>query len=342
MSQPLLAFGLGTGTRSAAGAWLEVLFPQPLRNPSPAIIGVLDAWNHGAALTEPTEASLLALAEALERAGEAAQATLARSLQGYAERAVVVAIREEQPLHNVPEAYLKLQLLSHRLCRPHEQNLDGLFAVLPNVAWTSEGAIAVPELPTRALAARMASRTLCVHAVDKFPRMVDYVVPAGVRIADGSRVRLGAYLGEGTTVMHEGFVNFNAGTEGPGMIEGRISAGVFVGAGSDLGGGCSTMGTLSGGNKARIAVGRNCLIGANAGIGISLGDRCTVEAGLYVTAGSRVSLLDESGTLVRVLRARELSGDSDLLFRRNSQTGAIECLSNRSAIALNAALHANS
>jgi 2,3,4,5-tetrahydropyridine-2,6-dicarboxylate N-succinyltransferase len=342
MSQPLLAFGLGTGTRNAAGAWLEVLFPQPLRNPSPALTAALAAWNDGAGLTEPTAASLLALARALESAGETAQATLARSLQGNAERAVVVALRQEQPLHNVPEAYLKLQLLSHRLCRPHEQNLDGLFAVLPNVAWTSEGAIAVAELPARILAARIAGRTLCVHAVDKFPRMVDYVVPAGVRIADGSRVRLGAYLGEGTTVMHEGFVNFNAGTEGPGMIEGRISAGVFVGAGSDLGGGCSTMGTLSGGNKARIAVGRNCLIGANAGIGISLGDRCTVEAGLYVTAGSRVSLLDESGSLVRVLRARELSGDSDLLFRRNSQTGAIECLSNRSAIALNAALHVNS
>ena len=209
------------------------------------------------------------------------------------------------------------------------------------MVWSSEGAIALAEFPARQLEARLAGRTLTVHAVDKFPRMVDYVVPPGIRIADGARVRLGAFLGEGSTVMHEGFVNFNAGTDGPGMIEGRISAGVMVGAGSDLGGGCSTMGTLSGGNSRRIAVGRECLIGANAGIGISLGDRCTVEAGLYVTAGSRVSVIDEDGKQVKVVPARELSGGSDMLFRRNSQSGAIECLTNRAAIALNESLHAN-
>lgn len=341
MSHSLLALGLGTGTRSTTGAWLEVLFPQPLADPSPSLAGVLHAWSAGAELIEPSAEALQALAAALELAGEAGQAALARSLSESPERAVVVALREDLPVRNVPEAYLKLQLLSHRLRRPHEQNLDGLFAVLPNVAWTSEGAIAVSDLPARRLAARHGGRAITVHAVDKFPRMVDYVIPSGVRIADGARVRLGAWLGEGTTVMHEGFVNFNAGTEGPGMIEGRISAGVVVGAGSDLGGGCSTMGTLSGGNKTRIRVGRECLIGANAGIGISLGDRCTVEAGLYVTAGARVSLLDETGMLQRVVPARELSGGSDLLFRRNSQSGAIECLSNRAAIALNSALHAN-
>jgi len=341
MSHSLLAFGLGTGTRSTTGAWLEVLFPQPLADPSPGLVVALLAWSAGAELIEPSSEALQALAATLESAGEPTQAALARSISERPECAVVVALREDVPVRNVPEAYLKLQLLSHRLRRPHEQNLDGLFAVLPNVAWTSEGAIAVPELPARLLAARRDARAITVHAVDKFPRMVDYVVPSGVRIADGARVRLGAWLGEGTTVMHEGFVNFNAGTEGPGMIEGRISAGVVVGAGSDLGGGCSTMGTLSGGNKTRIRVGRECLIGANAGIGISLGDRCTVEAGLYVTAGARVSLLDETGALQRVVRARELSGGSDLLFRRNSQSGAIECLSNRAAIALNAALHAN-
>ena len=341
MSHSLLAFGLGTGTRSPTGAWLEILFPQPLADPSPSLAGVLQTWSAGAELIEPSAEALQALAAALASAGEADQAALARSLSGSPERAVVVALREDLPVRNVPEAYLKLQLLSHRLRRPHEQNLEGLFAVLPNVAWTSEGAIAVSELPARLLAARRDGRMITVHAVDKFPRMVDYVVPSGVRIADGARVRLGAWLGEGTTVMHEGFVNFNAGTEGPGMIEGRISAGVVVGAGSDLGGGCSTMGTLSGGNKTRIRVGRECLIGANAGIGISLGDRCTVEAGLYVTAGARVSLLDETGSLQRVVTARELSGGSDLLFRRNSQSGAIECLSNRAAIALNTALHAN-
>jgi 2,3,4,5-tetrahydropyridine-2-carboxylate N-succinyltransferase len=341
MSHALFALGLGTGTRSATGAWLEVLFPQPVLNPSPAVAAIIHGWGGNAELLEPGTEALHELATALDAAGESAQAAIARGLAGSAGLAVVVALHADVALRNVPEAYLKLQLLSHRLCRPHQQNLDGLFGVLPNVAWSSEGAIAVAELPARTLAARAAGRTLTVHAVDKFPRMVDYVVPSGVRIADGARVRLGAYLGEGTTVMHEGFVNFNAGTAGPGMIEGRISAGVFVGAGSDLGGGCSTMGTLSGGNKARISVGRECLVGANAGIGISLGDRCTVEAGLYVTAGARVSLLDETGTVQRVVRARELSGGSDLLFRRNSQSGAIECLSNRAAIALNAALHAN-
>ncbi len=341
MSQSLLALGLGTGTRSAAGAWLEVLYPQPLGAVSPEVSAVVHAWSGGEESVEPSGPEMLALAEALDSVGETAQAAIARSIARDGDRCVVVALASEVPLRNVPEAYLKLQLLSHRLRRPHEQNLEGLFGVLPNVAWTSEGAIAVTELPARVLAARREGRTLTVHAVDKFPRMVDYVVPSGVRIADGARVRLGAWLGEGTTVMHEGFVNFNAGTEGPGMIEGRISAGVVVGTGSDLGGGCSTMGTLSGGNTARISVGRECLIGANAGIGISLGDRCTVEAGLYVTAGARVSLLDETGTLQRIVRARELSGGSDLLFRRNSQTGAIECLSNRVAIALNAALHAN-
>ena len=341
MSLSLAAFGMGTGSRSAAGAWLDVFFPQPLADLSAELSEVIRRWSGGEQTVEPSSGSLHTLAAMLESAGERGLAEIARSLAKNAQQAVVVSLAAESPPRNVPEAYLKLHLLSHRLRRPHEQNLDGLFAVLPNVAWTSEGAIAVAELPGRQLAARRDGRTLTVHAVDKFPRMVDYVVPSGVRIADGARVRLGAWLGEGTTVMHEGFVNFNAGTEGPGMIEGRISAGVVVGAGSDLGGGCSTMGTLSGGNTTRISVGRECLIGANAGIGISLGDRCTVEAGLYVTAGAQVSLIDETGSLQRVVRARELSGGSDMLFRRNSRTGAIECLSNRAAIALNAALHAN-
>ena len=180
-----------------------------------------------------------------------------------------------------------------------------------------------------------------VFSVDKFPKMTDYVVPNGVRIADASRLRLGAYVGEGTTVMHEGFINFNAGTAGPGMIEGRVSAGVFVGKGSDLGGGCSTMGTLSGGGSIVISVGEGCLIGANAGIGIPLGDRNTVESGLYITAGTKVALLDADNQLVKVVKARELAGQTDLLFRRNSQTGAVECKTHKSAIELNEALHAH-
>jgi 2,3,4,5-tetrahydropyridine-2-carboxylate N-succinyltransferase len=340
----LHAFGIGTGTLNGAGDWLEVLYPAPLRNPGRALVGAVAdvlGWDGTNQAVPLDGAARRALAVALRDGGETAQAGLLDALADARGALVLTVLATDAAPHNVPEAYLKLHLLSHRLCRPHEQVLDGLFAVLPNVAWTSEGAVAVEELAARRLAARVAGRTLTVHAVDKFPRMVDYVIPPGVRVADGARVRLGAYLGEGTTVMHEGFVNFNAGTEGPGMIEGRISAGVFVGAGSDLGGGCSTMGTLSGGNRSVIAVGRECLIGANAGIGISLGDRCTVEAGLYVTAGARVRVLDETGTCVRTVAARELSGGSDMLFRRNSQTGAIECLSNRAAIALNEALHAH-
>jgi 2,3,4,5-tetrahydropyridine-2-carboxylate N-succinyltransferase len=254
---------------------------------------------------------------------------------------VLTVLEQDSPPQSVPEAYLKLHLLSHRLCKPHSLNLEGLFAVLPNVAWTSQGAIDLKELPERQLEARLDGETLEVSCVDKFPKMTNYVVPRGVRIAHTARVRLGAYLGEGTTIMHEGFVNFNAGTEGPGMIEGRISAGVFVGAHSDLGGGCSTMGTLSGGNNIIISVGEKCLIGANAGVGIPLGDRCTIEAGLYITAGSKVSLLDDKGQEIKKVKARELAGQSDLLFRRNSQNGAVECLTNKSAIELNEALHAN-
>ena len=220
-------------------------------------------------------------------------------------------------------------------------SLAGVFPLLPNVAWTSQGAIDLGELAERQLEARLRGELLEVFSVDKFPKMTDYVVPAGVRIADSARIRLGAYIGEGTTVMHEGFVNFNAGTEGPGMIEGRVSAGVFVGKGSDLGGGCSTMGTLSGGGNIVIKVGEGCLIGANAGIGIPLGDRNTVESGLYVTAGTKVALLDENNQLVKVVKARELAGQPDLLFRRNSETGAVECKTHKSAIELNEALHAH-
>nr|MCH9692642.1 2,3,4,5-tetrahydropyridine-2,6-dicarboxylate N-succinyltransferase [Gammaproteobacteria bacterium] len=196
-------------------------------------------------------------------------------------------------------------------------------------------------LPERQLQARLKGELLQVSCIDKFPKMTDYVVPSGVRIADTARVRLGAHLGQGTTIMHEGFVNFNAGTEGPGMVEGRISAGVFVGAGSDLGGGSSTMGTLSGGGNIAISVGQNCLLGANAGIGIPLGDNCTVEAGLYLTAGTKVALLDERGKSTQHCKASELAGRPNLLFRRNSITGSVECLSNKNAVALNETLHNN-
>ena len=242
-----------------------------------------------------------------------------------------------EPPADAYDGYLRLHLLSHRLIRPHEADLTGLFGVLPNVAWTSHGPVDPATLNDVRMRYRAAGEPFSVTSIDKFPRMSDYVAPAGVRIADADRVRLGAYLAEGTTVMHEGFVNFNAGTLGASMVEGRISAGVVVGDGSDIGGGASIMGTLSGGGTEVISIGERCLLGANAGLGISLGDDCIVEAGLYVTGGSRVTLPDGD-----VVKAIELSGADGLLFRRNSQTGAIEALPRSGRWAgLNAALHAN-
>jgi 2,3,4,5-tetrahydropyridine-2,6-dicarboxylate N-succinyltransferase len=235
------------------------------------------------------------------------------------------------------DAYLRLHLLSHRLIRPHDANLDGLFGLLNNVAWTSHGPVDPARLPAVLRRFRASGEPLQVFSVDKFPRMTDYVVPSGVRIADADRVRLGAHLAHGTTVMHEGFVNFNAGTLGQSMVEGRISAGVVVGDGSDIGGGSSIQGTLSGGGTTVISIGERCLLGANAGIGISLGDDCVVEAGLYLTAGSLVRLPDGE-----VVKARELSGANGLLYRRHSQSGAIEAVPRTGTWGgLNAALHAN-
>ena len=247
-----------------------------------------------------------------------------------------IAALEDRPA-DAYDAYLRLHLLSHRLIRPHGANLDGLFGVLSNVAWTSHGPVDPAALPQVQRRFRAAGEPFQVFSVDKFPRMTDYVVPPGVRIADADRVRLGAHLADGTTVMHEGFVNFNAGTLGHSMVEGRISAGVVVGDGSDVGGGASIMGTLSGGGTTIISIGERCLLGANSGLGISLGDDCVVEAGLCLTAGARVALPDGE-----VVKARELSGASGLLFRRNSQSGAIEVVPRTGTWGgLNAALHAN-
>jgi len=234
------------------------------------------------------------------------------------------------------DAYLRLHLLSHRLIAPHGANMDGVFGVLANVVWTSYGPCAVDGFElTRARLRKRGAVT--VYGIDKFPRMVDYVVPAGVRIADADRVRLGAHLAAGTTVMHEGFVNFNAGTLGTSMVEGRISAGVVVDDGSDIGGGASIMGTLSGGGKEVISVGKRCLLGANSGLGISLGDDCVIEAGLYVTGGTKVTTADG-----KTIKAVELSGANNLLFRRNSLSGAVEVVKrDGSGITLNEALHAN-
>ncbi|MEN4750586.1 MULTISPECIES: 2,3,4,5-tetrahydropyridine-2,6-dicarboxylate N-succinyltransferase [unclassified Pseudomonas] len=343
MSTSLFSLAFGVGTQNRQGTWLEVFYALPLLNPSAEIVAaiapILGYTGGNQAIAFNTDLSSR-LANALKGIDDAQAALLTRLAESH-NPLVATLLAEDTALTSTPEAYLKLHLLSHRLVKPHGLSLAGVFPLLPNVAWTSQGAIDLGELAERQLEARLKGHFLEVFSVDKFPKMTDYVVPAGVRIADTARVRLGAYIGEGTTVMHEGFVNFNGGTEGPGMIEGRVSAGVFVGKGSDLGGGCSTMGTLSGGGNMVIKVGEGCLIGANAGIGIPLGDRNTVEAGLYVTAGTKVALLDDKNELVKVVKARELAGQPDLLFRRNSQTGAVECKSHKSAIELNEALHAH-
>ena len=338
------AFGIGIGTQNNQGEWLEVYYPQPLITPDTELIDVAETsldYQGGNQALSVTAEQLVQFANALRQTGQTDQARLAEQAARSTRPVVVTILATDDTASSTPEAYLKLHLLSHRLARPHSLKLDGLFGLLPNLAWTSEGAIDLNELPERQLQARLAGRTLEVRSVDKFPQMTDYVVPSGVRIADTARVRLGAYVGEGTTVMHEGFIIFNAGTEGTSMVEGRISAGVVIGKGSDLGGGCSTMGTLSGGGNIIISVGENCLLGANAGIGIPLGDRCTVEAGLYITAGTKVRLLDDHNELVETVKARTLAGKDDLLFRRNSLTGAVECKTNQSAIELNDQLHAN-
>lgn len=344
MSSSLYSLGLGIGTQNSQGEWLDVFYAKPVLNPSAALVdAVASAVNYdgGNAAIALDKGQLGTLEAALTTAGETEQAAIVNTFKTSGQPLVATLLASDDNPSSVPEGYLKLHLLSHRLVKPQGINLNGLFGVLPNVAWTNQGAVDLAELPAAQLAARAKGELLTVDCVDKFPKMTNYVVPTGVRIAHTARVRLGAYIGEGTTIMHEGFVNFNAGTEGPGMIEGRISAGVFIGAGSDLGGGCSTMGTLSGGGDIVISVGKECLLGANAGIGIPLGDRCTVESGLYITAGTKVIMLDDSGKEVEKIKARELAGKSDLLFRRNSISGAVECLTNKSAIELNEELHAN-
>jgi 2,3,4,5-tetrahydropyridine-2-carboxylate N-succinyltransferase len=295
---------------------------------------VLDTWYPSPALGEAPPDAAGAPASLTALAGDD---PARRVRTEVVRRSITLA----EPPADVSDAYLRLHLLSHRLVRPHGQSLDGIFGVLANVVWTSQGPCAVPGFE-EVRAALRARGPVQVFGVDKFPRMTDYVLPPGVRIADADRVRLGAHLADGTTVMHEGFVNYNAGTLGTSMVEGRISAGVVVGDGSDVGGGASIMGTLSGGGKQVISLGRRCLLGANSGLGMPLGDDCVVEAGLYLTAGTRVTVHDGSGGEPKVLKAVELAGASNVLFRRNSVTGAVEAVPwQGEGIELNAALHAN-
>lgn len=314
-SLPVAAFGVGIATLTADDAVLDVWYPNP---------------RLGEATDDAETESALA---ALEGTDE---------LRGVRRAVVRTEVSDLQAAPaDTADVWLRLHLLSHRLVTPHTVSLDGIFGLLTNVVWTSAGPCAVDGFELTRARLRAAGQHVSVFGVDKFPRMTDYVVPTGVRIADADRVRLGAHLASGTTVMHEGFVNFNAGTLGASMVEGRISAGVVVGDGSDVGGGASIMGTLSGGGKEIISVGERCLIGANAGIGISLGDDCVVEAGCYVTAGTKVVVRDMDDKPKQV-KAAGLSGASNVLFRRNSTSGAVEALPWKGqGIALNTALHAN-
>ena len=302
-----LAHGHGIATLSGSTI-LDVWFPAPALG----------------ALAGTPDASLSALA-------------IADADRGVTREVVSIEIDLTQAPADAKDAYLRLHLLSHRLVKPHGLSLDGIFGLLSNVVWTSVGPCAVEgfELTRARLKAKHGS--VAIYSVDKFPRMVDYVIPSGVRIADADRVRLGAYLASGTTVMHEGFVNFNAGTLGASMVEGRISAGVVVGDGSDVGGGASIMGTLSGGGKEVISIGEKCLLGANSGLGISLGNNCVIEAGTYITAAAKVTLPDGE-----VVKAGTLSGANDLLFRRNSLNGGLEAVMRTGTWGgLNSVLHAN-
>ncbi|GAA2317987.1 2,3,4,5-tetrahydropyridine-2,6-dicarboxylate N-succinyltransferase [Streptomyces caniferus] len=317
------AVAAGLATVTSDGTVLDTWFPAPelIGAPGPA----------GTEHLDDERATELLGAAVLKAIGP----DPVRDVEVVAVRTVIASL-DDKPL-DAHDAYLRLHLLSHRLVTPHGQNLEGLFGLLSNVAWSSLGPVAVDQVETVRLNARAEGLHLQVTSIDKFPRMTDYVAPAGVRIADADRVRLGAHLAAGTTVMHEGFVNFNAGTLGTSMVEGRISAGVVVGDGSDIGGGASTMGTLSGGGKQIISIGERCLLGAESGIGIALGDECVVEAGLYVTAGTRVTLPDG-----QIVKALELSGADNILFRRNSTTGTVEARPNKATWGgLNEVLHSH-
>ncbi|MFI6346776.1 2,3,4,5-tetrahydropyridine-2,6-dicarboxylate N-succinyltransferase [Streptomyces sp. NPDC050560] len=317
------AVASGLATVTADGTVLDTWYPAPELSPEPGESGT-------ERLDEQSAVRLLGA-----DAARAVRSDPRRGVETVAVRTVIASL-DDKPV-DAHDVYLRLHLLSHRLVRPHGQNLEGVFGLLTNVAWTSLGPVAVAELERVRLAARAEGLHLQVTSVDKFPRMTDYVAPRGVRIGDADRVRLGAHLAEGTTVMHEGFVNYNAGTLGTSMVEGRISAGVVVGDGSDIGGGASTMGTLSGGGNVVITIGERCLIGAEAGVGIALGDECVVEAGLYLTAGTRVTMPDG-----QVTKARDLSGASHILFRRNSTTGTVEARPNNAVwTGLNDVLHSH-
>ena len=343
----ILGFGIGVGTKNICNEWLEVFFPQPKYKLSLEESKIITDAMYDISLDisgknhtiEINASQAINLYEKLKDLNSLSLPIKLLKNARETKNIVIVILNDDVGPINVPEAYLKLHFISYRMAKPHELCLDGIFSTLPNVAWTNIGAIDLKELPEKQLQARINGQYLTIKCVDKFPIMTDYVVPSGVRIANTSRVRLGAYIGKGTTIMHEGFVNFNAGTEGKSMIEGRISAGVIVAKDTDLGGGSSTMGTLSGGGNVVIKVGEKCLIGANAGIGIGLGDNCIVEAGLYITSGTKVAMIDDKNEIIEWKKASELNGVSNLLFRRNSKNGQVECKTNSTSVELNDILH---
>ena len=340
----IYSFALGLASKDSKGGIIEVYYPDPRLNPSSEIARVVlasERYTTGNGFWELSKEDLDSLQSKFFASDEKSLAEICKKIRLSDKVKLLTVIRENNAPSSIPEAFLQLHLLSHRLAKPNELNLDGIFSILRNIAWTNKGAITVEDLPKKQLEARIKGEVLEVYSIDKFPKMTNYIVPDGVRVADAARIRLGAHIGEGTTVMHEGFVNFNAGTEGTAMVEGRVSAGVVIGENTDLGGSCSTMGTLSGGGTEIISVGKNCLIGANAGIGIPLADGCIVEAGLYVTAGTKVNLIDGDGKLIKTVKAKEISSIKDLLFRRNSLSGAVECIPTKSTISLNDALHSH-
>ena len=334
MNFPLI--GLGIATKGASGNTLDALFPCiGFKNGKDELSQKYKTWNALMTdnVTEIKDTALLDIRDEI----------LNHKINHLDKNKTLFLCRilKNQPIECIEEAYLKLHLISYKYFVPNSLNLENIFDILPNVAWTNQGPIELDEIDKRILFSQKNNQSLEIKSIDKFPCLTDYIIPQGVRIADTRRVRLGAYLSAGTTVMHEGFVNFNAGTLGPAMIEGRISAGVVIGKNSDLGGGCSTMGTLSGGNDVKISIGENCLLGANSGLGIPLGDNCIIEAGLYITGGSKITTYDSNNKSGSVVKASELAGQNNLLFIRNSQNGTIEARINLKPSVLNETLHKN-
>ena len=334
MNFPLI--GLGIATKGASGNTLDAFFPCiGFKNGKDELSQKYKTWNALMTdnVTEIKDTALLDIRDEI----------LNHKINHLDKNKTLFLCRilKNQPIECIEEAYLKLHLISYKYFVPNSLNLENIFDILLNVAWTNQGPIELDEIDKRILFSQKNNQSLEIKSIDKFPCLTDYIIPQGVRIADTRRVRLGAYLSAGTTVMHEGFVNFNAGTLGPAMIEGRISAGVVIGKNSDLGGGCSTMGTLSGGNDVKISIGENCLLGANSGLGIPLGDNCIIEAGLYITGGSKITTYDSNNKSGSVVKASELAGQNNLLFIRNSQNGTIEARINLKPSALNETLHKN-